>query len=423
MTLSKHWAAVLDDYVIDLAWSPDGAILAAASAAGDVTLFDAATGTVRHVLAGHENGTNCIAWMPAGRVLRDEPRTGSARPASAAKAMEPTEESPYLLATGGQDGFVRFWSGNTGQQTAEVKIGTAWVEHLVWVGRVVPNSPSNSTTGPASAAKAVEPTEDPPCLFAAAGKKLVALGADGSVLHTFPDAPKTISALALTPAARISLTAPVAREGPPADKPRAMPARPSSLSKARETTADSPCLAAACFGNVSVWDAGTFAAQKEFTYGNSILALVWSPNGRWLVAGCQDNAVHLWAPAEDVELHMSGYEAKLQELSFSPDSKWLATGGGRDACVWDCAGAGPADREPLLLPHKARVCAVAFQHKHSVVATGATDGEFCLWAPTHRNPLVAEVKLPSAATKFAWRADDSLLAAGTEKGTVFVFKL
>jgi WD40 repeat protein len=213
---------------------------------------------------------------------------------------------------------------------------------------------------------------------------LFALKADGSIAHAFPDAPKTISALAARP--------------------------------------DGTACAAACFGSVCIWDTGNFTAQKEYSYGSAILALTWSPDGRWLVAGCQDNAVHLWAPAEDLELHMSGYEAKLQELSFSPDSKWLATGGGRDACVWDCSGPGPADREPLLLPHKERVCAVAFQHDHSTVATGAADGEFCLWAPTHRKPLVAEVKLPSPPTRFAWRRDDSLLAVGSEKGAVFVFE-
>jgi WD40 repeat protein len=363
MNLQKHWAAVLDDYVIDLAWSPDGAILAAASAAGEITLFDAATGTAQHKLAGHKNGANCLAWRPVGRVLRDAPHPATARP----------EDSPHLLATGGQDGFVRFWDGATGQQTAEVKLDSAWVEHLAW-------RPVGGARSPSAAR-----LQDSPCLFASAGRKLVALAGDGKMVHAFKDAPKTISALAWRP--------------------------------------DGSSCAASCFGHVGLWDATSFAAQKEFVYSNSILALVWSPNGRWLVAGCQDNAVHLWAPDEDIELHMSGYEAKLQELSFSPDSKWLATGGGRDACVWDCAGAGPADREPLLLPHEGRICAVAFQHRQNVVATAAADGEFRLWAPTQRNPLVAEVKLPCAATKFAWRGDDSLLAAGTENGTVFVFKL
>lgn len=337
MIFAKHWAASLDDYAIDLAWSPDGTVLAAASAAGAVTLFEAASGQTRQVLAGHADGANCLAWQPG---------SGSDLP----------------LATGGQDGKVRFWHTATGAQSAEVSLGNAWVEHLAW-----------------------QPGASSPLLFAAAGKKLVALRADGSVVHTFPDAPKTISALAWKP--------------------------------------DGTACAAACFGHVAIWSADSFAPVKEFPYGNALYALTWSPDNRWLVAGCHDNAVHLWAPAEaDLELHMSGYETRLKELSFSHDSKWLATGGGRDACVWDCTGAGPEGREPLLLPHGARVCAIAFQNRHSLVAAGATNGEFTLWAPSRKNPMVAEVKMPAAATRFAWRPDDSLLAVGTEKGNVFVFK-
>ena len=182
-------------------------------------------------------------------------------------------------------------------------------------------------------------------------------------------------------------------------------------------------VTSAYFGGVAFWHGETFVADRELPYGNAILALTWSPDGRWLVAGCHDNAVHLWVPAEDLELHMSGYETKLKELSFSRDSKWLATGGGRDACIWDCTGAGPEGREPLLLPHKTRVCAVAFQHQHGLLATAAADGEFCLWAPSRKNPLAAEVKMPATATKFAWRPDDSLLAVGTDQGALYVFKL
>ena len=378
MNFSKHWAATLNDYAIDLAWSPDGTMLAAASAAGAVSLYDAATGAVRHQLAGHADGTNCLAWLPESGSQPSTLLPGDGPDKRRAGSSQQRCNS-QLLATGGQDGCVRFWDATTGQQTAEAKLGTAWVEHLAWqVGCVISNAPGDD----ANAERRV--TDNPPYLFASAGRKLVALQPDGSIAHTFPDAPKTVSALAWRP--------------------------------------DGSACAAACFGHVVLWEAKTFTAEKEFPYSSAILALAWSPDGRWLVAGCHDNAVHLWVPAEDLELHMSGYETKLQELSFSRDSKWLATGGGRDACVWDCTGAGPEGREPLLLPHQARVCAVAFQHEHGLLVTGAANGEFCLWSPTRKNPLVAEVKMPAAATRFAWSPDDTLLAVGTEKGSVFVFK-
>lgn len=357
MNFAKHWAATLDDYAIDLAWSPDGTLLAAASAAGGITLYEAATGAVKQALAGHADGANALAWMPSAR------------------KAEAGGQRTDILATGGQDGCVRLWNASDGKQLAEVKLGNAWVEHLVW--QTVGGQLAGAASGP--------------LLFAAAGKKLVALQPDGSIAHHFPDAPKTISALAPTPPSVL---------------------RPSS----------SAAVAAACFGQVVVWDAEKFTAQKEFPYGNAIYALTWSPDGRWLVAGCHDNAVHLWVPAEDLELHMSGYETRLKELSFSQDSKWLATGGGKDVCVWDCAGAGPEGREPLQLPQTSRTTAVAFQNQHSLLATGDGAGVFTLWGPTRKNPMVAEVKMPSAATKFAWSADDSLLAVGTEKGVVYVFK-
>jgi WD40 repeat protein len=350
MNLAKHWAAVLDDYVIGLAWSPDGSVLVAGAGSGAVTLFEAANGMVRQKLAAHDDGLNALAVGPAGS---------------------------DLLATGGQDGKVGFWRISDGQRTGESDLGSAWVEHLAWRA---------STDGAA------------PLLFAAAGRKLAALAPDGNRVHAFPDAPKSISALVVSAEARM---------------------RPPAAGAATGMAG----LAAAYFGGIATWDAVGFQPVREFAYGNAMPAIAWSPDGRWLVAGCQDNAVHLWAPAEDVELHMSGYESKLRELSFSSDSKWLATGGGRDACVWDCSGAGPADREPVALPHEGRVCAVAFQNHHSVLASGAVSGEFRLWAPTHRTPLVAEAKLPAAPVQFAWSPDDSHLAVGTEKGAVFVFRV
>ena len=353
MNLTKTWVAQLDDYVIDLAWSPAGRVLASASAAGPVTLF-AASGARLHTLPGHADGTNALAWTPG--VIVD---SGDRKP-----------DSP-ILASGGQDGRVRFWDANTGRQTVETEMApAAWVEHLAW--------------RPAAAnPKSQDPNSN--LLAAAAGRRLSFLSTDGSIAHTFTDAPKTLSALAWHP-----------RGG---------------------------AIAVAYFGGVCLWDADDFHARREYAYGSAIPALVWSPDGRWLVAGAQDNAVHLWLPEEDQEFHMSGYETKVRELSFSHDSRWLATGGARDACVWDCSGTGPEGREPLALPHADRVCAVAFQHSHGLLATAANDNEVELWSPTRQQPLVATVRLTAPASKLAWSPDDTLLAVGSQKGGVLVLKV
>ena len=343
MQLTKHWAAQLDDYAIDLAWSADGALLAAASAAGPVSLFAGADGARRHELPGHESGTNCLAWVP---VSSSQPSTLS---------------SQLLLATGGQDGAVKFWDAAAGQHTATAKLGSAWVEHLCWV-----------------------PALNAPLIFAAAGRTLAALRPDGSVAHTFKPAPKTITALAAPPAGGV--------------------------------------VAAACYGSVTLWDTDDFLAQKELPYANGIHALVWSPDNRWLVSGNQDPSVHLWIPEKDIELHMSGYEGKVKFLSYDHASRWLATSGGREACIWDCAGEGPEGRDPAMLPHDAPVCAVSFQNQHGLLATAAQDGTVQLWSPERPKPLRATVKMPGAATKLAWSPDDRQLAIGSEKGAVYVLK-
>ena len=407
MNLTKHWAATLDDYVIDLAWSPDGATLAAASTAGPISLFATADGAKRHELPGHENGTNALAWRPGCQKSEVRDQRSAPDPAIPSSALGPPASdlrpltsdlwpltSGSLLASGGQDGAVKFWDTAAGQHITTAKLGTAWVEHLAWgpVAGVVdpgPGSPSPAT------------------LAASAGRDLFLLNPDGSTRHQFKPAPKTITALAWQPVAiGDSGQATGDRKSNPSPVPRPL----------------SPVIAVACFGSVCLWRGDDFTAQKEFPYNNGIHALAWSPDGKWLVSGNQDPSVHLWIPAEDAELHMSGYESKVKYLSFDHTSRWLATGGGRDACIWDCSGNGPEGREPAMLPHDAPVCALAFQNTHGLLATASQDGVVRLWSPERQQPLRATVKMPAAATKLVWSPDDRYLAIGSENGTVYVLK-
>ena len=256
---------------------------------------------------------------------------------------------------------MKLWDAPAGQHVGSALLGRSWVEHLAW--------------RPGGAA---------PILAAAAGRKLTFLNPDLAVRREFKEAPKTITALSWQP-----------RGG---------------------------CAAVAYFGGVCLWDADDAVAQKEYAYGNGIHALVWSPDARWLVSGNQDPSVHLWMPDTDTELQMSGYETKVRHLSFDSSSRWLATSGSPDACVWDCSGAGPEGRDPVMLPHPAQVCGVAFQRVHSLLASAAQDGTLMLWSPERKQPMRATVKMPAAATCLAWSPDDALLAIGSEKGFVYVLR-
>jgi WD40 repeat protein len=397
MNLTKHWAAQIDDYVIDLAWSPHSGsqpstlnsqlFLSAASAAGPVSIFSAADGARLHELPGHDHGTNALAWMPAQQKPETRSQmteTGvqkSAMSAASSLSAGIWDLASSVLATGGQDGAVKFWDAAAGQHTATAALGQAWVEHLAW-------KPSPEARGQTASEKT--PSADLRLrtsdlyLAAAAGRQFVFLNPDASVRHAFKPAPKTISALAWQP--------------------------------------QGGGVAVAYFGGVCLWDADDFVAQKEFPYANGIHALVWSPDGRWLVSGNQDPSVHLWLPEQDQEFHMSGYEGKVKHLAFDHTSRWLATSGGQAACIWDCAGAGPEGRAPLMLPHDAPVCALAFQQNRGLLATASQDGGLVLWSPERKQPLRATIRLPAAATRLAWSPDDRFLAVGTENGSVFVLK-
>ncbi len=102
--LVQRWQAEIGDHVIGLAWSPDGAGLAAAAVGGPITVCDGATGRIRHVLPGHGFGTTALSWSPQGTPL----------------------------ASAGQDGKVKLWNVANGKLQHSLDGGSAWVERVAW---------------------------------------------------------------------------------------------------------------------------------------------------------------------------------------------------------------------------------------------------------------------------------------------------
>jgi len=106
VTLSPIGQALLSDYVHRVSFAPGGRRFAACSASGQVAVWEAASFNPVCELKGHQQSAMTLAWHP--------------------KRQE--------LASGGQDGVVRIWNADTGEERAVFPVGAngSWVEHLAW---------------------------------------------------------------------------------------------------------------------------------------------------------------------------------------------------------------------------------------------------------------------------------------------------
>lgn len=101
--LRQAWEGHLGDHFVRLEWSPDGAMLAAATIGGSISIF-AADGSFLRELPGHSFGTLAISWSADSR----------------------------LLASGGQNGYARIWEASSGASLHELKAGAQWVEQVAF---------------------------------------------------------------------------------------------------------------------------------------------------------------------------------------------------------------------------------------------------------------------------------------------------
>lgn len=264
-----------------------------------------------------------------------------------------------LLASGGQDGCARIWEASSGASLHELKAGAQWVEQV-----------------------AFSPLKD--YLLTGAGRFLKLWNGAGQHLRDFPDHPSTIADIAWQPRALF--------------------------------------FATAAYGQLANYHAEESTFGKTFAWKGSILVVAWSPDGNYVATGNQDASVHFWYRKTGRDLEMTGYPAKIRELAWDADSRFLATGGSPVVTIWDCGGKGPAGTRPIQLDgHERFLSALAYQHKSRLIASGCQDGAVFVW--NHRQPQrpLRGAHLGAAITQIRWAPDDSLLAASTEEGLVRVF--
>jgi RNA polymerase sigma factor (sigma-70 family) len=233
-----------------------------------------------------------------------------------------------LLATGGQDGTVKFWEVAKRSERA---------------------TPKPAAAQPAGAVLALAFRPDGEVLAVAAGKAVrlweVASGKELAVCsgHAGP-----VGAVAFTPDGKTLASASADR-------------------------------------SVRLWDAATGKELHRFErHRDWVNAVAFSPDGKRLASAGKDRTVQLW----DVERRelvgtLRGHTGEVRAAVFTPDGKYLLTGGDdRTVRVWDMARQEQHD----VVGHTAPVRSLALSRDGGLLAVAGADNVVKLWEANRPAP-------------------------------------
>ena len=183
-------------------------------------------------------------------------------------------------------------------------------------------------------------------------------------------------------------------------------------------------IATATYNGDWLWYA-RIAEQKPYVlkWAGSHVGLAWSADGKFLMSSMQENQLHGWRVADDKNLRMGGYPAKVKSLAFVSKGQLLATSGANGVVVWPFAGStGPMGKQAAEIgfDESAMVVRVAGTANGSIVAAGLDDGR--VWACDLTSQSITPLKAEkgSAVSALAMTPDGKRVAWGDEDGAAGV---
>jgi WD40 repeat protein len=166
---------------------------------------------------------------------------------------------------------------------------------------------------------------------------------------------------------------------------------------------DGQRLAVAGSEVVEVWDPkairklGELKSHKKWVY-----CLAYSPDGKWLASGGWDNTIKLSDAATGaLSQTIFAHEGFVVDLAFSPDSRKLVTASeDRSVRLWEIPS---GRRVGTFHGHSDFVQAVVFRPDGREIGTGSMDGSIRFWDLERSRPVVLEHS--GWVTRLAFRRD------------------
>ncbi len=152
--------------------------------------------------------------------------------------------------------------------------------------------------------------------------------------------------------------------------------------------------------------------------GVYVHALAASPDGKRVAVGCEGEIVHVDVQERRIVARQPAHgDKEVFALAYSPDGRWLLSGGGdKEVRLWDADSGLPFNGKPLV-PHDDAVHAVAWHPDSSSFASGSEDKTVRLWQRGQSSPQRSLRRQEAGVTALAFSADGGRLLAASSDGS------
>ncbi|MBI4660658.1 MAG: protein kinase [Verrucomicrobia bacterium] len=154
----------------------------------------------------------------------------------------------------------------------------------------------------------------------------------------------------------------------------------------------------------------------------AVMALSFSLDGQTLAtgSGISDSVIKLWdVKTGAVKASLTGHQAYIHGLAFSPDGRWLASASSDQTIrLWDWQNARSV---ATLRGHADEVWAVAFTPDGRSLFSASKDGTIRSWSTTMKTDAKSYLLLPVSVQQAHFLPDSRTLAILDQTGTVGVW--
>ncbi|MGJ3245536.1 MAG: BTAD domain-containing putative transcriptional regulator [Elainellaceae cyanobacterium] len=367
--LSKECLRTLNghsNWVLSVAWTPDGQFLVSGSADHTIRLWDKQDGHCLKTLQGHSN------WVWSVACSRLSKKAASNDTAS-------QKSLGLILASGADDEAVKFWDLQTGQclKTLQGYRDYAWSISWHPKGQML-------ASGGASQVVRIWDTHTGQCIRTLEGHDdWVYAVAYSPTYEEFSDEFDSLLASGSRNYTAIVWTVPISETG-------------------QEHGTEPP--KSECWKTIK-------------GYQNVIWCVAWNPNRPLLAVGSMDGAIRFWATDTGQCIQtLDEHRGWVMDIDWSTDGHILASSSqDKTVKLWNSQTGQCLN---TLEGHELDIWAVAWNPHQALVASGSFDKTVKLWNPDSGDCLQTLCGHASGVLSIAWSPDGNTLASGSSDNTI-----